>query len=1151
VAPGHQGPHEHRELLLGLAQLISERRSLAGIFEAFAQGLLRAATFDYASLSTFASDRRFMRFVGSYPAELQPGPERALPSAIDMGVEDVLPYQDGVEYVPLHVAAPRAQTMATGGLRRAWSIVLLHDGIAQGMFTVGRARSERFSDDDRAFLCDAARLLSGAVFEEAFIETARQDAARNRILSELSIQLNAGEPVGTLFERLRSLLAEAIEFDYLDLFIEERPGMMRIVGSAPQVYKAPGELEPAAAMQLDQFLAEGLPATQCRSDRVSGPWTNAFASHGIVRVAVAMLKQASDIFGVIDVGRRQNLAYTEQEMTFLGTVATLLAQAVANQRRIARSQADARRAHLLNELAVLINAGEPVEALFDRIRATVHQAINFDFLSVHVATENRLRLVGIEPAIPLRSNPERTPGEVGINEVLRGDTTSAQFRPEDYGAPAMRVLVQAGMRRALAVRLGEPGLQAGALTFARTIDSPFDERDVSFVELLGQFVSQAIANHNRIEASELEAQEQRIVAHVAAVVAAATDWNTLVAELVEPLRAFVPRPYSALGYIDGNRVIYPIPGGEPVSRPIGKYARLAMMTGQAVVTGLPADSTELESSRHFGVQTLAITPCLSNGKTVGFFLAGSRRDDHTLSDRDLRLIRLTAQISGPAIANMLTSEQTERERTIYNRALDSLSEAVILLDHDLRTVFSNKLGRTIGDAVDPERRFRTVEAQLHGLPEDMHEPFVNAFVKGQVQRGRTQLTLAGAPSWLDYEFIPLDDPNVRLLVVASDVTADVLREQEREQHRAEMEQAARLAALGGLIGGVAHELNNPLTAILGFAELLANAPETGAQGDEITIIRKEALRARDIVRDLLFIARPGSVELGDVLLGEVVGHIERLRRPEWTTKGITVEIERHGLERPLRGNEHQLTQVLLNLITNAEYAVSGVPEPRITIRAAVDEVSAVLEVEDNGEGMDAATVDRVFEPFFTTKQGEGTGLGLSLSRTIVKAHGGRIEARSIPGEGTRFIVTVPAPARIASDRTESAPQQPGAPASVLLVDDEPSLRALVQRLVSRMGHRCSVAADAHDALALAAANDFDLVICDYRLAGETADAVVEGLLDLSPRLRGRVVLATGATTDPGVVALTQRYDLPLLPKPYGVGEIAAVLDSRGRMRTAG
>ncbi|KAA0239625.1 response regulator [bacterium] len=380
-----------------------------------------------------------------------------------------------------------------------------------------------------------------------------------------------------------------------------------------------------------------------------------------------------------------------------------------------------------------------------------------------------------------------------------------------------------------------------------------------------------------------------------------------------------------------------------------------------------------------------------------------------------------------------------------------------------------------------------------------------------------------------------------VLVVASDVTAEVQHEEQRERHREEMEKAARLAALGELIGGVAHELNNPLTAILGFAELMEKASPGEDFEEEVEIIRKEALRARDIVRDLLFIARPGQVERGEVQIEAVVGHVERLRRPAWSQLGIEVSIDTAGMGSPIYGNEHQLTQVLLNLVTNAENAVKDNPRPRIAVRARTRGESAIIEVEDNGHGMDAATRDRIFEPFFTTRQGDGTGLGLSLSYSMVAAHDGQIEVQSTPGAGTIFRVVLPLRAEAPSPPEPASPAPAPAHARALVVDDEPSLRVLSQRLIGSMGHECAVAPDSATATALAQEQGFDLVICDYRLATETAGAVIAGFQQVAPGLVERTVIATGATTDPGVVELVERHNLRLIAKPYGIDEIAALL----------
>ncbi|MGE5595683.1 MAG: ATP-binding protein, partial [Hyphomicrobiales bacterium] len=324
---------------------------------------------------------------------------------------------------------------------------------------------------------------------------------------------------------------------------------------------------------------------------------------------------------------------------------------------------------------------------------------------------------------------------------------------------------------------------------------------------------------------------------------------------------------------------------------------------------------------------------------------------------------------------------------------------------------------------------------------------------------------------------------------------------------------------------------------------LAASPAADSMRDELSVITKEALRARDVVRDLLFIARPAAVERTEVDVRQIIAHIERVRRAAWQQQGIEVRIETGSVTAPVWGNEHQLTQVLLNLVTNAEQALESVAERHMTIRAETAPEGLVVSVADNGPGMDPATRARVFEPFFTTKPGVGTGLGLSLSYTMVAAHHGRLEVESAPGEGTSFRMVLPHPA-VLPEHAASPDKPAHQPYRVLVIDDEPNLRKVCERLIVSLGHECATAESAQAALALLEREPFDLVLCDYRLATETAEAVVQGIMSRQPSVLGRVVIATGATTDPGVVALTERHGLRLLPKPYGVEQIERLLSHR-------
>jgi len=278
-----------------------------------------------------------------------------------------------------------------------------------------------------------------------------------------------------------------------------------------------------------------------------------------------------------------------------------------------------------------------------------------------------------------------------------------------------------------------------------------------------------------------------------------------------------------------------------------------------------------------------------------------------------------------------------------------------------------------------------------------------------------------------------------------------------------------------------------------------------------------------------------------VIHSAVVGHIERLRRGAWKAARIDVTVDATS-EATVWGNEHQITQVLLNLITNAEHALADCEERTVRIWADQCGDETHFIVSDSGHGMDDATRTRIFEPFFTTKAGtQGTGLGLSLSHSIVAAHGGRIEVESEVGEGTTFRVVLPASNPDRGIGTAATERDAAPSARVLVVDDEPNVRQVCKRLVERMGFSCEVADTSAAALARVASEQFDLVLCDYRFRGETADAVLAGFARVAPDLIARTVIATGATNDTGVAALVERYGLRLIAKPYGSEEIRAAL----------
>lgn len=226
--------------------------------------------------------------------------------------------------------------------------------------------------------------------------------------------------------------------------------------------------------------------------------------------------------------------------------------------------------------------------------------------------------------------------------------------------------------------------------------------------------------------------------------------------------------------------------------------------------------------------------------------------------------------------------------------------------------------------------------------------------------------------------------------------------------RSHLGMAEKLASIGELLSSVAHELNNPLTAVLGYADLLLSDDTPGIPRDEIERIRSEAVRCKRIVANLLDLARADSVDLRPLVLSEVIEKVLEFRLyacRSWNIS-LTAEVEE---TRPVLGDFHRLVQAVLNLVTNAEDAVKHRPEPRrITVRVRQSADRAIVTVDDNGPGVADAVKPFVFQPFFTTKpRGKGTGLGLSLVRNTFRQHGGGVRVEDAPGGGARFVADLP------------------------------------------------------------------------------------------------------------------------------------------------
>jgi CheY-like chemotaxis protein len=356
-------------------------------------------------------------------------------------------------------------------------------------------------------------------------------------------------------------------------------------------------------------------------------------------------------------------------------------------------------------------------------------------------------------------------------------------------------------------------------------------------------------------------------------------------------------------------------------------------------------------------------------------------------------------------------------------------------------------------------------------------------------------------------------------------------------------QREKLAAVGQLVSGIAHELNNPLTAVAGYAQLLESAELPAELREKAARIRQEAERAGRIVSNLLLFARGGQAEKQQVQVEEVLERAVSLRAYELTVENIEVVREIPAGLPPILADPHQIAQVFLNILLNAEQAIlSTRNRGRIVLDARVEGGRLRLRVSNDGPGIAPDLLPHIFDPFVTTKPAEeGTGLGLYISRTIVREHGGEIRAESGASGGATFEVELPIESRAASrSRPTTARAARGQAARgrrVLVVDDEPSVAYLIADALEQDGCDVRVHTESRRALSEAQNEPFDLAVVDVRMPGLDGPAFFRVLRQQGSPLADRLLFTTGDTLARETAVFLEQARLPFLPKPFHVEEL--------------
>jgi len=595
--------------------------------------------------------------------------------------------------------------------------------------------------------------------------------------------------------------------------------------------------------------------------------------------------------------------------------------------------------------------------------------------------------------------------------------------------------------------------------------------------------------------------------------------------------------------VDSNRLVVTYHNGPRPATTDEPLLQLALRRGPLVFPDkVAARAAELDvkvdqpdPASWLGVPIVAVS------RTIGA-VAMEGESPNALDDAALMFTRAVLAQAGIALENARLVELLSSGKREWEQTVDAFNQAICY--------------------VDPEggvRRANRMFAELIKLPVTAlpGRPWLTLLPPSWVDPVARLLTPEGASTPIEVRAgertllvtaIPAGEPGAAVLLFEDQTEKRRLQEQ--------LLQSEKMSAIGQLIAGVAHDLNNPLASVVGFSDLLGEAADVPPRlAEPLAVIRQEAERASAIVRNLLSFARRQEGERQLQSIRPILESTHQLLKNQLLAARIELTLTFEPGLPEVEVHANQIKQVFVNIINNAAHAIASTRARegggRIEIATKCEPDGLSVNISDNGPGIPEAVAQRVFEPFFSTKsEGEGTGLGLSISLGIVKEHGGNISVNpggAGSGRGATFTVELPTGVRAERSplargaETEPAPAERHERLRVLVVDDEPHILHYMQATLESWGHEVVLAHDGSQALKRALMQPFDLIICDLRMPRLGGREMFHTLARMHPTVADRIIFATGDTVRGDTLQFLEELGRPFLQKPFKLDALRRVL----------
>jgi two-component system NtrC family sensor kinase len=863
--------------------------------------------------------------------------------------------------------------------------------------------------------------------------------------------------------------------------------------------------------------------------------------------------------GVIELMNMRPDYMNDDGLKILSVIADHAALAIENARLLVETRQRSEEQALLFESMAMVTSDLALETVLDAVSRQIVEALKADLclISHWQKSENQLRMMQCY-AGPDVTRPQKTIRPLDDYSLARSILelqaptlleTGATNLPAEGLVWLKEFNVQVLLLIPLIYRRQAIGLvEIGRLYAPETLT----RHEIRLAETMTAQAAVAIEHARLYDETTRRLAEAKVLQEVMVAAASSLDFDKVLGGTIEALHRTlgIERLGFFLPTAEGDSVVpHPATIGFDLKDGNVRIQMEGSAAGWVIRNRKPLLLPDVRETSHYyelAADTLSelCVPVIVNEQVAAVLNAESSRLN-AFDEDDLRLFVAIAAELAVALENAHLFEEIRAAEASYRDLFDNANDFIFTLDSNFRVSSVNKVTlKTTG-----YQQNEVIGAHLTRFAKPKHLPKLYKFIKERLASPESQATfelpiLGKDGRELLLEIMMRIQRKGRKPIGIHCIARDITQRHELER---QLQQTEKLSATGKLVAGVAHELNNPLTSIIGYATLLQKSKLPTIYQEDLDIISRQAQRARLIVKDLLTFARKIELEAVSIDVNEIVKVSLSLMRSQLQEYAIEVSTALDASLPQTMGDPHQLEQVFVNLIINAIQTLDTIEEPRrLTIESYQKDNTIHLSFADNGPGIPDEIISRIFDPFFTTKEvGQGTGLGLSICFGIISEHKGQIRVENAPEGGAVFHIELPIIEAVTLP--ESLPQAPPPVAiapdelHILIVDDEVPILNLLQRVLDQAGYNVDTALDGKIALQKLDTQTFDLIICDILMPDIAGPELYETILDKHPHLAHNFIFITGNVVDMDTRLFLEKTGLPWQSKPFLPSDIEKVV----------